>query len=159
MKSLKLSFMALAALAFTACTGHDTKNATVAEDAAQPAAEAEAPATTQGTTYDRTATVIEYDPEVLGASVAPDTELPVIIDFNAVWCGPCRQFKPVFDKVAEEYNGRAIFLSIDVDKNPTAAEQFGVSAIPQVTILMPDGTTSTQVGSMDETQFKQMIGF
>lgn len=91
------------------------------------------------------------------ATVTPDKDLPVIIDFNATWCGPCRRFAPIFEAVAKEYKGKAIFMSIDVDNSPVAARQFEVSAIPQVSILLPDGTYTSTVGFMEKQQFIDFI--
>lgn len=72
-----------------------------------------------------------------------------IMDFNATWCGPCRQFAPVFEKAAEKYGNRVDFYSIDVDNNPATAKAFGIEAIPTVIIMRPDGKTQTFVGTED----------
>jgi thioredoxin 1 len=53
-----------------------------------------------------------------------------IVDFNATWCGPCKLLKPVFDKAAEDFAGKASFASIDVDQNPAVSEQYKVQSIP-----------------------------
>lgn len=90
-------------------------------------------------------------------TVTPDETLPVVIDFNATWCGPCRRFAPIFEEVAKEYKGKAIFMSIDVDNSPVAAQQFEVSAIPQVSILLPDGTYTSTVGFMEKQQLVDFI--
>lgn len=95
--------------------------------------------------------------------VAPGEKIPAkpkvltIIDFNATWCGPCQQFKPVFHKLAKEYKGKIQFLSVDVDKCPELAEQFKVQYIPQITAIKPNGSQKTQTGAMDETQFRNFI--
>ncbi len=92
-----------------------------------------------------------------GGEIKPDAEMPLVIDFNATWCGPCRQFAPVFHQVAEEMAGKARFVSVDVDNCPDAARQFQVSSIPQITILMPDGKQSSAVGYMTAEEFKNFI--
>lgn len=129
------------AIGLTACGGNT--NASQEAKADPPATESKA----------ATATVTEYADN---GNITPQ-KLPIVMDFNATWCGPCRQFGPVFHSVAEEYKGRAQFISIDVDKNPATAQQYRVSSIPQVTILMPDGTSETTIGSMDAQQFKQFL--
>lgn len=89
--------------------------------------------------------------------INPDKTLPTIIDFNAVWCGPCQRFAPIFEQVSKEYDGKAIFISVDVDDSPELARQFEVSAIPQLTVLMPDGSVKSTVGFMEKTQFIEFI--
>lgn len=80
-----------------------------------------------------------------------------IIDFNATWCPPCRQFGPVFHAVAEKYRDRADFYSVDVDRCPQAAQDFGVQSIPQVSVVHPDGRVDTYVGYMDEARFDSLV--
>lgn len=91
------------------------------------------------------------------AEISPDKKLPVVIDFNATWCGPCQRFAPIFEETAKAYKGKAIFMSVDVDKAPEAARQFEVSAIPQVSILMPDGTITSTVGYMEKAQLLEFL--
>lgn len=97
---------------------------------------------------------IEY---TTNATITPDKNLPTVIDFNATWCGPCQRFAPIFEEVAKEYKGKAIFMSVNVDNSPRAAQQFEVSAIPQISILMPDGTVTSSVGFMDRQQFLEFL--
>ncbi|MCM1520103.1 MAG: thioredoxin family protein [Lachnoclostridium sp.] len=153
-KLFKLTALSLMTLALGSCASKDAKASE--ETSENSAVETEA-VVADVPTYPRGTGVIEYDSNVYGKNIRPDAELPVVIDFNATWCGPCKQFEPVFKKVAGEHQD-IIFLSVDVDNNPEAAEQFEVSAIPQVTMLMPDGTTQTSVGLMDEATFLQMLG-
>ena len=108
--------------------------------------------------YERGTGVIVYTPAQFPTQVQPDPELPVVIDFNATWCGPCKRFEPVFEASAKALP-EAIYLSVDVDDNPKAADQFGVRTIPMVVVLMPDGTTRSRVGAMDEAEFAEFLGF
>ena len=104
-----------------------------------------------------TVQVADVVKEMTDGTIAPDAKLPVVIDFNAVWCPPCRKFAPVFHQIAEEYAGKAVFLSVDVDNAPSAACQFGVSSIPQVSVLMPDSSVTTSVGYMTADELKHFI--
>lgn len=142
MKFSILTAFAIAA-ALSACAG---ENRTAASKEAAPApapvqTAEEAPAVISGT----------------DAKIAPHATLPTVIDFNAVWCPPCRKFGPVFDQVAEEMRGKAVFVSVDVDNAPTPARQFGVSSIPQITVLMPDGKTTSTVGFMTREEFVSFL--
>lgn len=68
-----------------------------------------------------------------------DKNLPTVIDFYATWCGPCRQMAPVFHELAEKYEGKINFVSIDVDKNPDKAMEYQVEALPTFIFLNKDG--------------------
>ena len=76
-----------------------------------------------------------------------------IIDFNATWCGPCQQFKPVFHKVAAKYADRITFFSVDTDSCPALAVQYQVQSIPQITAISADSVVANQIGSMSEADF------
>lgn len=65
--------------------------------------------------------------------------LPVVVDFYATWCPPCKQYAPIFDEVKEKYGNQAIFMSIDIDKNPDLAKSYGVTAVPYTVFIQPGG--------------------
>ncbi len=90
--------------------------------------------------------VVELDND---DALRPDikTNHPIVIDFNATWCGPCQQFKPAFDAAAEKFAGQVEFVSVDVDNNPNTAQAFGVTGIPHVVILAPGKNTQNFVGT------------
>ena len=87
----------------------------------------------------------------------PKTDKLMVLDFNAVWCGPCRQFAPAFEKAAEDYAGKAVFVSVNVDSCPEIAQQFGVQGIPHVSFVQPDGSVSTYVGTNELADFGALV--
>ncbi len=86
-----------------------------------------------------------------------DVDKVTVIDFNATWCGPCKQFAPHFLAGAEKYNGKALFYSVDIDNNPDLAQQFNVKYIPTVVFINPNGDIDTSVGLLDKDVFFDLI--
>lgn len=77
---------------------------------------------------------------------------PVVVDFWADWCPPCKEFAPVFHKVAAKYKGQVRFISVNVDKCPGIAKQYGVSSIPTILFVDTKGVINRQVGFMNEDE-------
>lgn len=87
-------------------------------------------------------------------------DCPVVVDFNATWCGPCKQFAPTYHKVAKEYSDKATFASADVDVCEALAEKYNVSNIPCVVIIYPESANRQPVsivGSLPEKDFKDFL--
>lgn len=78
-----------------------------------------------------------------------DFEKPIFMDFNATWCGPCRQFAPYYEAAAEKFADRGKFLSVDVDVYGEVANAFGVQSIPMIVALVPGKPAVTYVGTQD----------
>lgn len=82
---------------------------------------------------------------------------PIVVDFNATWCGPCQQFKPIFEKMAAKYDGKVKFISVDVDRCPEVATEYQVESIPTILFVSTDGNVSRSIGFMEEEPFETSI--
>lgn len=79
---------------------------------------------------------------------------PVVIDFYANWCPPCRALSPILDRLADEFDGRIKFVKVNADESPELADSFGVTGLPTL-VLMDSGHKVGQiVGLRDETQLR-----
>ncbi|MBP3454725.1 MAG: thioredoxin [Alistipes sp.] len=83
--------------------------------------------------------------------------LPVVIDFWAEWCGPCRMIAPIVDELAEEYDGRAIIGKCDVDSNDDIVAQYGVRNIPTLVFLKDGQLVNKHVGAASKDVLKAKI--
>lgn len=136
MKKLILFFAAAFALVATSCAGSGNKSKDPVETQ-QPAENEAATAASQ--------------------SLAANG-LPVVVDFSAEWCPPCRQLKPIFAKLKEEYAGKVDFITVNVDSLPDLSNEYGISSIPALVYLSPDGKeVYRSIGFQEASQIKTDI--
>lgn len=81
------------------------------------------------------------------------TGKPIVVDFNAEWCGPCKQFAPTFEAAAEKYAAEATFAEADVDKYESLATKLNISSIPAVMVFRQNDTSMTAIGQMSADEF------
>lgn len=85
------------------------------------------------------------------------SELPVIVDFWAPWCAPCRFIEPVLKKLAQEYAGKLIVAKVNTDENPKWAMHYGVQGIPTLLFVLDGQVVHQQVGALPEGVLRNLV--
>ncbi len=84
-------------------------------------------------------------------------EVPVLVDFWAEWCGPCKMIAPVLEDIAQEYGDKLKVCKMDVDANPETAPKYGVRGIPTLIVFNKSDVAGTKVGALSKSQLSAFI--
>ncbi len=96
-------------------------------------------------------TDVTFDTEVL------KSELPVLVDFWAPWCGPCRMVAPIVEELAEEYDGKVGFVKLNTDDNPVVAGRYGIRSIPTLLVFKGGEPVGQIVGFRPKSDLKKRL--
>lgn len=99
---------------------------------------------------------IELTDDTFEAEVL-NSETPVLVDFWAVWCGPCRMIAPVVEELANEYDGKLKVGKVDVDSNPKVSMEYGIRSIPTLLIFKGGEVVDTIVGAVPKTHLVKQV--
>jgi len=89
--------------------------------------------------------------------VIGEAEVPVIVDFYADWCGPCKMMAPIFDDLARERRGEVLVAKVDTDRNPASAGKFGVRGIPTLIVFRNGKEVGRQVGAVPRQVLEDLL--
>ncbi len=86
-----------------------------------------------------------------------NSDVPVLVDFAATWCGPCKMIAPLVEQIAEEYEGRAKVAKVDIDESPGTASRFGIRGVPTLLVFKGGEVVAQQVGAVPKGKIAELI--
>ena len=92
-----------------------------------------------------------FEAEVLGS------DSPVLVDYWADWCGPCKMIAPILDEISEEYSGRLKVAKLNIDENPGTPPKYGIRGIPTLMLFKGGAVEATKVGAVSKSQLTAFI--
>ena len=89
--------------------------------------------------------------------IIKNSNIPVLVDFSATWCGPCKMLAPIIEELASEFLGKVKVCKIDIDESPDSAQRLGVKGVPTVIIFNHGEKTDTLVGLTTKSKIRKLI--
>ena len=86
-----------------------------------------------------------------------DSNIPVLVDYWAEWCGPCKMIAPILDDLVSEYDGKLKIVKLNIDENPQTPSKFGIRGIPTLMIFKDGNPEATKVGALSKSQLTAFI--
>ena len=117
------------------------------------AAPPDAPSATETSAH----VVMGSDQTFMADVIEASQEMPVVVDFWAPWCGPCRQIAPLIDEISQENSGTAKVVKINIDESPNAAQTYGVSSIPTLMVFKAGEVVERFVGAQPKARLQEAI--
>jgi thioredoxin 2 len=102
---------------------------------------------------DRPTSIAESDLD----RIVKESEVPVVIDFYADWCAPCKVMAPVLDELARERRGHALVMKLDTDRNPAATQRFNVRGIPTLIVFRDGQEVAREVGAVPRDRLRALL--
>ncbi|MBW3566344.1 MAG: thioredoxin TrxA [Proteobacteria bacterium] len=93
----------------------------------------------------------DFDSDVL------KSDLPVLVDYWAEWCGPCKMIAPVLENIADDYDGKLRIVKLNIDENPQTPPKFGIRGIPTLMLFKNGAVEATKVGAMSKSQLSAFL--
>ena len=100
---------------------------------------------------------IHYVTDASFKSDVLESPIPVLVDYWAEWCGPCKMIAPILDEIAKDYSGRLKIAKLNIDENPKNPGEFGIRGIPTLILFKGGNVEATKVGALSKSQLTAFI--